>query len=94
MIYGVPQNTLTFGASTNGKYYWNTTESIANGWVNVSGSSWTSNDSSSGTLIANTPWTGMTVLGEGYGILAAEGAFMWVPGGLSWDTYIMVGIKK
>ena len=93
MIYGVPQTSLTFGASANGKYYWNSTLGT-NGWVNISGSSYTFDTSSSGTMTANTPWTGMVDAAAGYGILAAEGAYMWVPKSLAADTYMVVGLKK
>ena len=93
MIYGVPQTSLTFGASANGKYYWNSTLGT-NGWVNISGSSYTFDNSSSGTMTANTPWTGMVDAAAGYGILAAEGAYMWVPKSLAADTYMVVGLKK
>jgi hypothetical protein len=93
MIYGVPQKTLTLGASTNGKYYWNSTQGT-NGWVNVSGSTYTHDTSASGTITANTPWTGMMDADSGYGILADEGTYMWVPKSLAVDTYMVVGVKK
>jgi len=98
MIYGVPQTSLTFGASTNGKYYFNSTELTSGnytGWINVSGSSAAVSDGSGPlSLTANAPWTGMMDTVEGYGMLAAEGAFMWVPKNLAKDTHITVGVKK
>jgi len=98
MIYGVPQNTLTFGASTNGKYYFNSTKLTSGtyaGWINVSGSSAAVSDGSGPlSLTANSPWTGMMDTVEGYGMLAAEGAFMWVPKNLASDNHIIVGVKK
>ena len=45
-------------------------------------------------MTANTPWTGMVDAAAGYGILAAEGAYMWVPKSLAADTYMVVGLKK
>lgn len=100
MMYGVPQKTLTFGASTNGEYYFNATDGKS-GWINVIGSKVTTSDmeegEEGGILKANDPWTGlMTVDGGGVGMLADEGTFMYVDTDLPLtdNDSMIVGLKK
>ena len=94
MMYGVPQKTLTFGASTDGNYYWNSTNGDS-GSITVAGSKVTISDmeEEASTLKANTPWTGlMTIDDEGVAMLADEGAFMYVD--TAEENVMLVGLKK
>jgi hypothetical protein len=92
MIFGVPQITTSLGGTKNGKYHWNTTQGNT-GWVDVVDSAYTFDSGSTGTMTANTPWTGMIDAAGGYGMLADEGVYMWVPKSTSLDTYMVVGVK-
>jgi hypothetical protein len=45
-------------------------------------------------MIANTPWDGFVDVVGGYGMLADEGIYMWVPKIGAGDTYMIVGVKE
>jgi hypothetical protein len=42
-------------------------------------------------MIANTPWDGFADVGGGYGMLADEGIYMWVP---KIGADLVVGVKE
>lgn len=91
MVFGVPQKSMTLGASIDGEYFVNNTKDY---FVksSVSGNIYTENGVNY-SITVNTPWTGLSDVAGGYAILADEGVFMWAPKSPN-DDRLAVGIKK
>jgi hypothetical protein len=92
MLFGTPQRAAAFGSETDGTYHWNTSQGSF-GSVVVSGDTATFPGGLPNTMIVNTPWNGFVDVTGGYGILADEGIYMWVPKTGANDTYMVVGVK-
>ena len=96
MLFGAPQRFATFGTEMDGNYYWNTSDGSngGNGTIVVSGDTATFPGGSPNTMIANTPWNGFNEVLNGYGMLADEGIYMWVPKIGFGDTFMTIGVKE
>ena len=93
MLFGAPQRSAVFGNETDGTYHWNHSQGNS-GSVVVSGATATFPGGAPNTMIANTPWDGFVDVVGGYGMLADEGIYMWVPKIGAGDTYMIVGVKE
>ena len=85
-----PQRSAVFGNETDGTYHWNHSQGNS-GSVVVSGATATFPGELPNTMIANTPWDGFADVGGGYGMLADEGIYMWVP---KIGADLVVGVKE
>jgi hypothetical protein len=95
MIFGVPQVTANLGGDLDGTYHFNNTLGQS-GSVSTLGEgfAFSGENGQTGTMIADSPWTGMVEAAGGYAMIADEGVFMLAPKVGMDETFLVIGSKE